>query len=865
MIHFLLSLLIIIIIPLTTQSTNNLPLTPFYPIQTSYGVTLNIPSQPQSSLLAITTENTIITKDSTALNLITKSPEKLLQLVTSTFDAIIISHPEGLSDPKTPSNNNNNALTPEEASYHFAAAHAAIIDSARFLITFGIAPSLQIGGPPIHTAVHTNNIKLLQELLLSSSTSSTTDASTFVIAADEPKSFDLSTPLHAASSLNRLQAAQLLLQSGANVEARPSHGATPLMIAASLNHHEMIELLHTQGHANLDATHPYANTTALHFAAERGNIESIRILCHLGANPNFANKIGGTPLHTASDSNQPNAVRTLLLECPEVNINALLNGDTTPLYLAAQRGHDQVVHILIDHGANINHIMTQGPPKPISSSRKMTSSNPDATDPYNSSKKNLEPANGATPLHVAAENGHLKSAYLLTKHGNALHLDSMQGATPLVIAMQYHHPDIALMLLKESKPQQHICATINSKVHGDGAFALFVAAGLNEDTSSQDGGGLLLVHTILTTCKDNILIDQTNTLGASALSHAVVRKNHQIVNYLLQKTSPTITEFILFSALEYNVPTKTILLPLITSPHWDNSIDITSLIVKAGGSCLDEDGVHVIDMLFKRLGNHHIARTSSLALESIGLVIWNQEQQDSAVDHHHHHHCPSRARIIDLFIQHTDMGSSICEYVISTMLIFANQPITLSSKKFNVLLETIESATKRMPNIINMCTKTKLGGLDVLMAATLFGGSYNRTTSSTTSTTAKPPNKNEIILAQTIGEEQSIKLLTTLFIGAKNASYQVETSTWTRQGSNSGYSALMIAIERGQHKIVKTLLDEMSPEAIRLSIDSSMTKIRSSKTQESAWDIAERRYDEIILGELRKALKKVDEFFNDEL
>ena len=73
----------------------------------------------------------------------------------------------------------------------------------------------------------------------------------------------------------------------------------------------------------------------------------------------FNNLLGGNPIHTAADANMTESVRVLVKVCG-ANLNKLLMKDTTPLYLAAQRGFTEVVSELVSLGANVNFIMPRG-------------------------------------------------------------------------------------------------------------------------------------------------------------------------------------------------------------------------------------------------------------------------------------------------------------------------------------------------------------------------------------------------------------------------------------------------------------------------------------------------------------------------
>ena len=157
---------------------------------------------------------------------------------------------------------------------------------------------------------------------------------------DETKD-DGNTALHCAAIMGHVDIVELLLEEGAFIEATGDSGATPLMMAATMGHLKVTEAL-LKAEANPDTKHNFAKTTALHFAAEVGRIEIIEILCNHGADIEAEKSTGGTPLHTAADANMTESVRVLVEVCG-ADLNKLLMRDTTPLYLAAQRGFTAVV------------------------------------------------------------------------------------------------------------------------------------------------------------------------------------------------------------------------------------------------------------------------------------------------------------------------------------------------------------------------------------------------------------------------------------------------------------------------------------------------------------------------------------------
>merc|ERR1711871_301587 len=123
-------------------------------------------------------------------------------------------------------------------------------------------------------------------------------------------------------------------------------------------------------------------------------------------------------LHISADTNNAIVAHTLIEKCG-ADPDAVLLGDTVPLYLAAGRGFPEVIEVLLDAGANPDR--TLWPQRPwgkkkgkgdatksvesasvaqyVDPSTMMTGSHPNAPG--------WEAGNGATALHNAAENGHV--------------------------------------------------------------------------------------------------------------------------------------------------------------------------------------------------------------------------------------------------------------------------------------------------------------------------------------------------------------------------------------------------------------------------------------------------------------------------
>jgi ankyrin repeat protein len=252
---------------------------------------------------------------------------------------------------------------------------------------------------------------------------------------------DKITPLLLAVYNDCYSIIKYLLKEGVYVDEVSLNGLTPLMVAASLGYINIIELLIKSG-ASINYKHKFAETTALHMASELGQIQSIIMLCELGANVNVYTSIGGTPLHTAAQVGtlDNRMMKSFLKHCPLVNINSLMNNDTTPLYLAAQYGFVTSVQALIKYGCDISFSM----PNIISHSIEKFDTNKNAE---NINIINSEAGNGAEAIHAACENGHSEVVSALIEGG--CNINSMSiGVSPLHLAVQYNQVRFFFNVLK---------------------------------------------------------------------------------------------------------------------------------------------------------------------------------------------------------------------------------------------------------------------------------------------------------------------------------------------------------------------------------------------------------------------------------
>jgi len=203
------------------------------------------------------------------------------------------------------------------------------------------------------------------------------------------------TGLHWAAEKDQAEVAYILLDAGADIEAKTSWGASPLDWAATMGSGHVADLLLSRG----------ASGFTLVVAAALGKFEEVKATVASGADLS-AQRRRGAP--ESPDDTWP---------ADSAHIRGDLLSDA--MYAAARNGHTEVVEYLLDHGA--------------------------ATD--------AKGVFGATGLHWAAINGHRKTVDLLLARGASLTIrDERFNATPEGWAKEGGHMEIARALHARGSP-----------------------------------------------------------------------------------------------------------------------------------------------------------------------------------------------------------------------------------------------------------------------------------------------------------------------------------------------------------------------------------------------------------------------------
>ncbi len=205
-------------------------------------------------------------------------------------------------------------------------------------------------------------------------------------------------------------AVKKLLAQHADVNAAEPDGSTALHWAAQRDNLEIADLLIAAG-ANAKAASRY-RITPLTLACTNGDAAMIQRLLKAGADPNGASEEGETPLMTAALTGKPDAIKVLLSAGAKVNAVEPYKGQTALMW-AASEGNADAEAMLIEFGADVK----------------------------------MKSAGGFTTLLFAVREAHVAAAKVLLEHGANVNDAAPDGTGALTMAIVNAYYEMASVLL----------------------------------------------------------------------------------------------------------------------------------------------------------------------------------------------------------------------------------------------------------------------------------------------------------------------------------------------------------------------------------------------------------------------------------
>jgi ankyrin repeat protein len=380
--------------------------------------------------------------------------------------------------------------------------------------------------------------------------------------------------LHLAALRDDLAMIELLLEAGADVNAKGSKGWTPLHYAGSIDSKEASVALLEHG-ANRDALNDasqkpeqtaklftrrviqdynprLAGADKLFTAVEAGEAEQVKTL--IAGNSKLLaaqDGQGRTPLVLAAQFNQVELVEGLIEAGAEVNAK----GRHTALTNAAEGGHLELVRLLLKHGAEVNPSRPDGPmdSMPLRAAAFTVDPTPAAADfMAKAADMKMLPDVAASPPALSEMSDKLKSHSPELVAGESMPKLMAQLVNPQPQPVREAKRTILKLLLEAGgDPKKDDQAIIAAAMSGETEMTrLLLERGANPNAEQKGnctavgyavmiGAPLPLIQMLLTAGADPLRVANPKLpVGASALSHAVASENKEAVDAILATLKP---------------------------------------------------------------------------------------------------------------------------------------------------------------------------------------------------------------------------------------------------------------------------------------------------------------------------------------
>jgi ankyrin repeat protein len=234
-----------------------------------------------------------------------------------------------------------------------------------------------------------------------------------------------------------------------------NNGESPLAIACSFGHTEIVEML-LRYKADINKCGD-SGESPLYIACQDGHLDIVLQLLDKKVNTdvNKCRDSGESPLYIACQNGHLDIVLQLLDNKVNTDVNKCRkDSGTSPLYIACQNGHLDIVLQLLDKKVNtdVNKCKDNGAsPLYIACQNGQLNIVLQLLDKKVNTDVNKCRYNGASPLYIACQNGHDKIVEILLTHGADINKSTDNNTSPLQIACACNHIYVVEELLKVQK------------------------------------------------------------------------------------------------------------------------------------------------------------------------------------------------------------------------------------------------------------------------------------------------------------------------------------------------------------------------------------------------------------------------------
>ena len=256
------------------------------------------------------------------------------------------------------------------------------------------------------------------------------------------------TSLVRAIKISDTDRVRTLMYANVNVNEKNYAGITPLTIAAEKGNMEIIKMLVEDGKAVVNDPSSYG-VTPLIAAAEAGNDKVVEYLIAQGADVTAKDDLGKTALIYAIGFDNPKLISSLIkLDNKAVNLPD--NSGNTPLIYAAQKGLVNNIKLLLANGAKVDY---RNPATGLCALSAAAAEDQSAATRLlvrtGKADVNLPDLSGRTPIFYAVEQDKADALRTLISLGADVNAQDNNGVTPLMRASAKNRQDCVNILLKQ--------------------------------------------------------------------------------------------------------------------------------------------------------------------------------------------------------------------------------------------------------------------------------------------------------------------------------------------------------------------------------------------------------------------------------
>ena len=256
------------------------------------------------------------------------------------------------------------------------------------------------------------------------------------------------TSLVRAIKISDTDRVRTLMYANVNVNEKNYAGITPLTIAAEKGNMEIIKMLVEDGKAVVNDPSSYG-VTPLIAAAAAGNDKVVEYLIAQGADVTAKDDLGKTALIYAIGFDNPKLISSLIkLDNKAVNLPD--NSGNTPLIYAAQKGLVNNIKLLLANGAKVDY---RNPATGLCALSAAAAEDQSAAIRLlvrtGKADVNLPDLSGRTPIFYAVEQDKADALRTLISLGADVNAQDNNGVTPLMRASAKNRQDCVNILLKQ--------------------------------------------------------------------------------------------------------------------------------------------------------------------------------------------------------------------------------------------------------------------------------------------------------------------------------------------------------------------------------------------------------------------------------